>query len=489
MSSLDHIVRGFKATLVARAIFMLSSAALMIVLARYLLDPDGYGTLFWAIGILSVVQLLADVGLGKSAARYFAAYREKDPGQIPHLIELTIAVKLVCIALVTGALLLFYERIAVLLGDPTVAPFLAAGAVYLLVNSFNGFTQVAFQGFNNLVYSAAVQAIGGVARLVFAVVFVLAGFGALGAFFGYIVGYAIAAAFGVTVLYFQFYRAYERAPSFETGLPRRLLEYSVPLTATRSANVVDKQIDIVLVGVFLTNPAVAFYTLAKQIVDFVLAPAESLGFTISPNFGEEKAGGNLERARTLYETALTNTLLLYIPAAAGLAIVAGPFVTLVFGGEYAGAIPVLQVLCLFIVLQAITNLTSDSLDYLGRARERAIAKGGTAMANFGLNIVLIPTIGVVGAAIATVITHSIYVAVNLYVVHVELSLRFTELASSIGKIVVITGGMALIVLAATPFVSNLVMLGAIVLVGTVTWAGLALASGLLDPQDVRTVLG
>ncbi|WP_312909472.1 flippase [Natronosalvus caseinilyticus] len=487
--TLNHIVRGFKAMLVARAIYMASSAVLMVVLARFLLDPDGYGTLFWAIGVLSVVQLIAGGGLGKSAARYLAEYREKAPDQIPRVLELTVAVQVLCIAAVSVILLVGHDRIAAMLGDGAVAPFLAAGAVYVLAMSFHGLAIITFQGFNMLGYSAAVQAIGGVSRLLFAVAFVVAGFGALGAFFGYVVGYAIAAVFGITVLYLQCYRTFERASSFEPGLPRRVLEYSVPLTATRGANVIDKQIDIVLVGFFLNPVAVAFYTLAKQVVDFVLAPADSLGFTISPNFGEQKAAGDIEYARTLYETALTNTLLLYVPAAVGLAIVADPFVILVFGGDYAGAVPVLQVLCAFVVLQAITNLTSDSLDYLGRARARAMAKGGTALANFGLNVVLIPTIGVVGAAIATVATHSIYVGVNLYVVHAELSLRLEELAATVGKIVAITGVMGLLVVVLAPFISSLGMLFASIAVGVVVWAGLAFASGLIDPQDVRMVLG
>ncbi|NGM67551.1 oligosaccharide flippase family protein [Natronolimnobius sp. AArcel1] len=488
MSTQDHIVRGFKATLVARAIYMVSSALLMFVLARFLLDPDGYGALYWAIGILAIVQLFADVGLGKSVARYISEYSEKDPGQIPHLLRSTIAYKLVIIAIVAYALLLFHEQIAVMLGEPSAAPFLAAGVLYIVVNSFNSFTQVAFQGFNHLQYSAATQAIGGAMRLIFAVIFVMAGFGALGALFGYIVGYAIAAAFGLGILYFKFYRTYDPAEEYEQGLSRRLLEYSVPLTATRSANVVDKQIDTVLVGVFLTPTAVAFYTLAKQITDFVLAPAESLGFTISPNFGEYKANGNLAEARQIYETSLLNTMLLYIPAAVGLAIVAGPFITMIFGADYAGAIVVLQVLTAFVVLQAITNLTSDSLDYLGRARSRAIAKGVTAAANLVLNIILIPTMGVVGAAVATVATHSVYVAVNVYIVHSELSLRLGYLARSMGLICAITGVMAVTVLLVTPMVSNILMLFGAVALGAAIWAVLAVLSGLVDPNEVRSVM-
>ncbi|QFU82944.1 flippase [Natronorubrum aibiense] len=488
MSRQDHIVHGFKATLVARAVYMLSSALLMFLLARYLLDPDSYGTLYWVIGVLAMVQLVADLGLGKSAARYFSEYREKAPGQIPHLIKTTISVKIVIITLVSYLLVVFHEELAISLGEPSAAPFLAAGVIYITVFSFSTFTQIAFQGFNNLGYSAIVQAVSGAARLAFAVGFVLMGLGALGAFFGYVVGYAISAAIGLALLYYKFYARYEPAETYEDGLSQRLLEYSVPLTATRSANVVDKQIDTVLVGVFLTPTAVAFYTLGKQISDFVLAPAESLGFTISPNFGEQKATGQLEQARRIYETSLTNTMLLYIPATVGLVIVADPLVTMVFGGDYAGAVPVLQVLAVFIILQAITNLTSDSLDYLGRARARAIAKGGTSAANFGLNLVLIPTIGVVGAAIATVATHSVYVAVNLYIVHSELSLRLRRLGKTMGLICGITGVMALAVLLVTPLVSSPLMLIGAIALGAVTWAILAVVSGLVDPQAVRSTV-
>ncbi|ELY44432.1 polysaccharide biosynthesis protein [Natronorubrum sulfidifaciens JCM 14089] len=460
----------------------------MFVLARYLLDPDGYGTLYWVIGVLAIVQLVADLGLGKSAARYFSEYSEKAPGQIPHLIRTTITFKIVIISLVAYLLLVFHERIAVALGEPAAIPFLAAGVIYITVFSFSTFTQIAFQGFNHLVYSAIVQAISGAARLVFAVGFVLMGLGALGAFFGYIVGYAISAVIGLGLLYYKFYVQYEPADTYEAGLSKRLLEYSVPLTATRSANVVDKQIDTVLVGIFLTPTAVAFYTLGKQISDFVLAPAESLGFTISPNFGEQKATGQLEQARQIYETSLSHTMLLYIPATAGLIIVAEPLITMVFGGDYAGAVPVLQILAVFIILQAITNLTSDSLDYLGRARSRAIAKGGTSAANFGLNLVLIPIMGVVGAAIATVATHTVYVAVNLYIVHSELSLRLRRLARTMGLICAITGVMALAVLLVTPLVSSPVMLIGAIALGAVTWAVLAVASGLVDPRAIRSAM-
>ncbi|WP_114577659.1 flippase [Saliphagus sp. LR7] len=484
----SHIVRGFTATLLARAIYMGSTAVLMLVLARYLLSPDAYGSLFWVIGILSVVQLAADLGIGKAAARYLAEYRTRDPGQIPHLLRATVSYKLVVLAVVAGALLVAHDPLAAALGEPSVAPFFAVGAVYVVANSFAGFSQVALQGFNRLEYSAAVQSGTAVVRTAVAIALAAAGLGALGAFLGYVAGAAVGAAIGLGVLYVKFYRTHEAAPRFEPGLPRRLLEYSVPLTATRSANVLDKQIDIVLVGAILNPAAVAFYTLAKQITDFALAPADSLGFALSPNFGEGKAAGDVAEIRTLYRTALEHTLLLYVPAATGLAIVAGPFVSLVVGADYADAVPVLRVLAAFVVLQAITNVTSDGLDYLGRARSRAIAKGATSVANFVLNLLLIPTVGIVGAAAATVVTHTIYVAINLRIVHAELSLPVREIAHSVVTIGAITLAMAIAVTLVAPMISGPITLASAVALGGAVWAVLAVGSGLVDPGVVRRTL-
>ncbi|WP_247728263.1 flippase [Halovivax limisalsi] len=488
MQSRGRLVRGFTATLAARAVYMLTSALLLVLLARVFLDPEGYGLLYWSIGVLAVVQLVADLGLGKSAARYLAEYRETDPGQIPHLLRRVVGYKLLLVSIVAAALFVGARPLAAALGEPAAAPFLTAGAGLVVAKSFGVFTEIVFQGSNRLVFSAALRAVGGAARLVFAVAFVLAGLGALGAFFGYVVGYLVAAAVGLTATFVLVYAAHEPADAVDPGLSRRVLGYSVPLTATRGANVLDKQIDIVLVGVFLNPAAVGVYTLAKQITDFVLAPAESLGFVISPNFGEEKAGGDLDRARALYETALTNALALYVPAAAGLAIVADPLVTLVFGADYASAAVLLQVLSVFVVLQTITNLTSDGLDYLGRARARAVAKGATAIGNAGLNVLLIPAIGVVGAALATIVTHAVYVAVNGYVVHDELSLRLGSLGIELTRIVAITAVMAASVIVVVPTIATVGELVLAIAVGVFVWGVLAVASGLVRPASLRAVL-
>jgi len=78
--------------------------------------------------------------------------------------------------------------------------------------------------------------------------------------------------------------------------------------------------------------------------------------------------------------------------------------------------------------------------------------------------------------------------VNLYVVHTELRLNVVRLARTTGLICAITGVMAVAVLLVTPLVSSLFMLGGAIAIGAITWALLAVVSGLVDPGQVRSVI-
>jgi O-antigen/teichoic acid export membrane protein len=486
--NLKRISRGLKATFGARLLHMVASGLLMVVLVRYLLTGRQYGLLGSALAVLGVAQLLGDLGIAKAAARYITEYRETDPGQIPHVLRAALAYRIVAVALVGGGFVLFGGVIADLIGQPDIGPLLVLGAAYVAVHSLFTFTQILFQGFNRVTYSSAIRTVGTVSRLGLAVLFVVVFGGAMGALTGYIVGYGVGAALGLGLLYVVGFRGAERAETPEDGLARKVLRYSVPLTVTRGANVIDKRVDTILVGYFIGPVAVGYYYLAKQIVGFVQTPAASLGFTLSPTYGEHKADGDTDSAARVYETTLKYTLLLYVPAAAGIALVAEPTITLIFGSDMGPAAPVLQVFSGYVVLQAVAFVTSDALDYLGRARSRAYAKAATSIGNFLLNLVMIPQFGVVGAAAATVVTFGGYTAVNVAIIHSELSLSVRRLARHLVAVVAVAGAMSVAVAFALSATTGPVAVAAAVLLGVAVWAVLSVAGGLLDPRRVVSVL-
>lgn len=482
MSLSERIVRGVKATFAANVINVAANAALIVILARFLLTPDQYGLMYFALSVFGTVAILGTLGIPSSAARYVTEFEETAPGQVPHVIRAGLWYLLALSLVIGTAITVGSPWLAELLGEPALAPLLALGLVYILGEASRNYLVNIFQGLNRVTWSAAINSVQAVARVVFAVGLVLLGFGVVGAIAGFVIAFAIASVLGAVVLYVRFYRHYESVDR-QPDLVRRLLEYSVPLTVTRGAGVLDKRVDIILVGVLLNPAAVGYYTIAKQISDVCNTPANALGFTISPAVGEQKAGNHADRAARLYEQALEYVLLLYVPAVVGIVLVAEPLVEYVFGPDYLGAVVVLQLLSLYVLAAAVVKITSDGLDYLGRARDRAVAKAIAAVANFVLNLLLIPIFGIEGAALATLLTFSTYTVACVYIITTELPLEFVDVGRSLAGVTAVSLAMGVGVFTLLPYVDGLVSLFAVIAVGMAIWLIGVAGGGLLDVRQ------
>ncbi|MCL9818298.1 flippase [Natronocalculus amylovorans] len=487
MNLTEQITSRFKVLFLSDLILAISSGILTVVLAR-LLDPSGYGLLFLALTVFGVFSKLARLGIPRSASRYIAEYKKKKRHQVPHIVRAALVFNLITIVITTITLALTHQYIADLLNEPDLAPLLILGVFHISLSSLTTFLLIIFQGFEDIKFVAVLQVIERVIRVILAVGLVLLGLGAVGALWGYILSFVVSVVIGFIYLYKRIEGFRESGSVVESGLRRRIAEYAVPITATHAANTLDGKLDTLLVGFFLSPIAVSFYVIGEQVIKFVETPMGALGFTLSPRFGSQKASGNIEQASRIYESALVNSLLLYIPAGAGIILVADPLIHLLFGPDYSGAIPVLQVLGLYAVLKCVTKLTDNGLDYLGRARVRAIAKGLTAVLNVVLNVILIPLIGVVGAAIATVFTYSLYTSANVFIVSQEFELRIGYILKNVGWILGVTVVMSAVVFVLTGYISGWVTLILIVVVGVIVWAILSVLVGLLDLKQVRSVL-
>jgi len=488
MSLADRIVAGFKVTMLGRVVHAAANGALLLVLARYLLEPAQYGLLYFAISVVGIAELFGTLGVPNATARYVNEYLERDETQVRYIIRWSLAIILVAAISVSVAVSLAGTQLAALLGRPAVGPLLTVGGLYIAGRSLVGYLKSVFQAFNRVDYSAGLSITNSVTRLVVTVGLVVSGYGVTGAMAGYVIGFFVAVVAGLVALYTQFYRSLPPTRQPESDLRGRIARYSVPTAATRASVVVDSKLDTVLVGILATPAAVAFYTLARQIADLCIAPAQSLGFTITPTLGEQSAAENVEVAGRIYAESLRNVLLLYVPAAAGLVVVAEPTVRYVVGEAYLGAVVLIQLYAFFVIVRAIHKITGSALDYLGLARVRAIARGTSAAGNVGLNLLLIPPLGALGAGIATVVTYSAYTGVNVYYIHRELEFDLGELASDMARVAVVALVMAGVVMSVLPYVTGPFSLAAVVATGGAIWATLSVASGLVEPSAVLSFI-
>jgi len=487
MSIITELKSGFRAQLTSQAVSSVVGGVITVVLAR-LLTPNEYGLFFLTISVFTFFKVFTRLGIARSAGRYIAEYKESNPDQIPHIIRTAVLVNSVTVGIAVVVLVVGHQQIADLVRQPDLAPLLLFGTLYLCFTTFATFLSKVWQGFEEITLASIIEICSQVGRLVFSVGFVVAGFGAMGALGGYTVSTAIPVVIGAVILYRNHYAVGDTVSAVESGLRRRIVEYSIPITATNTADRIDKEIDTVLIGFFLSPVAVGQYVVGKKVVSFIETPMNAVGFTLSPTFGAQKAEGNITRASRIYEVALSHILLLYIPAGAGIILVADPVVTLFFGTDYSGAVPVLQVLGIFAILKAITKLSGNGLDFLGRARSRAIAKTVTSILNVVLNVTLIPTVGIVGAALATVITYSLYTLFTLYIITQEFELDIRRLAGRVGRICVVTAIMSTVVVVFLERIEGWITLFVVVGLAVAVWAVLSVLTGLLDIQRVKSMI-
>lgn len=486
MSLVSDLGNRFKAAFTGEVIKVGSGAVLVYLLAR-LLGPEAYGLLFLAISVLQTASLVSQFGFARSASRYVADFKETAPGQVPHVIWTGIFFNAIAVAVVSAVFLFGHGWIAHSIGEPELAPLLLVGTAFLACSSAFTFVRWVLQGFEDISGASTLTAVNHLLRVTLALGLVFIGMEATGALVGYIVAYGVSGALGIGYLLLKIHRNYTPEPVQE-NLRKKIAKYSVSIAVTQSSHTLDHRVDRVLIGFFAGPLAVGYYTLGKQLVQFIETPMTALGFTLSPTFGSQKAQGNQETAARIYESAFSKALLLYLPAAAGVVLLARPGIEYVFGDEYIGAVTVLQILSAFAVMRSLTKMTTHALDYLGRAKERAYIKATTAVMNVLLNVLLIPLYGVEGAAVATVVTYGVYTLTCVYYMHDELDLRVVWLARQATYALGVTLLMSVVVAFLSRYISGLPSLIVVVLAGVGVWLAFVLSFDLVDVNQLKKAI-
>ncbi len=194
-------------------------------------------------------------------------------------------------------------------------------------------------------------------------------------------------------------------------------------TATRSLNIgletvagmVLFRADMVLLGVLLGPAAVSSYAVAYRLVDGVLVLTYVLGRVVFPQMS---AARDPDRVLALLRHGIGACAGVYLPFA--VVVLARPqdLLRSVFGAQYvrADTVDSLRLLSLAPLLFAVAFLAGLALLAFERSRTCLWITLAAAVVNVGLNLVLIPTVGIRGAAAATTAGYLVQVALALWAV-------------------------------------------------------------------------
>lgn len=364
-------------------------------------SPRDYGVLELATVGSSIMLTLVDAGFASASQRSFYDYDDSRIGDRRSIISTALAFTTVLGCLFALAVILLREPLSRWLfnGEHRYTLVLLAGLALPLINAANLARQTMRLRFRvwRFVISSALAAfvsaaVGVVAVLAF-------DSGVTGVFVGLIVGNALALAYGLFVIRGDLSRHLSR---YEL---HRMLAYGIPLIPTALALWALAFLDRIMLGKLSTLDEVGQYAVANRVAGVLMLAVVAFTTAVGPQlFSLYSTDRELEkfiRARVL--TYLTVTLSL-----GGICLALfGRELVKVVAPDYHSAYEAVGLLVLSVVIFGVSSVTMAGISYTRRAGYFAVGAGIAFAVHVGLNFALMPSIGMLGAAISTAVAYAL----------------------------------------------------------------------------------
>ncbi len=180
---------------------------------------------------------------------------------------------------------------------------------------------------------------------------------------------------------------------------REFWRFTSPRAVTSVAKMALQRLDVILIAALLGPAPVAHYVAASRFLVVGQLVNQSLGYAVQHRFAGLFATGDLAAARRLYQTTTGWLIAGAWPLFLLCVVLAEPVLRL-FGDSYSDAAPVMRVLSAVMLLAVACGMVSMVLEMAGRSVATLLQTLLALAANVGLNVLLIPHWGLLGAAVA-----------------------------------------------------------------------------------------
>jgi len=155
---------------------------------------------------------------------------------------------------------------------------------------------------------------------------------------------------------------------------------------------------------------VAFYGIAFGVAGKFTVLADTIAHLALPMAARAYGEGGMQAISQVNSTAIRYVQMLIVPLCWIGALVARPLVLAVYGAGYEPVVGVLRVFLVSVSFTALANVTSSTVFVLERYRVLISIGSAAAVLNILLNLLLVPRLGSVGAAIANCLVQAMTVA-------------------------------------------------------------------------------
>lgn len=361
---------------------------LAIVFVSRELGPVVLGTYFLTLAIHGWVQTLSVSGVVTSIIKRMS---EVDESGSEYLSAGGVMLGIISLGMVV-VLFALGARIDAFVGEP-VTPFLI---VLTVVSTLYALVRAGLMGENRVHTSSLLTPVEESFTGVTQVLLALTGFGLVGILFGKVLGLAVVAVIGMILVSVRFTR-----PTREHV--EDLLSFTKYSWLEGIQGKTYVYLDTVIIGAFAATQFVGFYQVAFNVATVLALFGTSISRTLFPALSSTEKRVDKEYVGKLFGDSIAFSGLLLIPGLVG-SVLVGADVLRIYGPEFTVGHQVLVVLVVSQLAYTYMTQTITVLNAIDRASLAFRVNALFVVTNLVLNLVLVPTLGYMGAAIASALT-------------------------------------------------------------------------------------
>jgi len=165
---------------------------------------------------------------------------------------------------------------------------------------------------------------------------------------------------------------------------------------------VNAKVDIIMIGFFMSDQAVGIYSLAAAVARGMLSFTNIIQVNFNPIISKLYSEKKKSELKILARRLVKNTYFIFIPLSAAAAVVF-PLIVRIFGqsSSYSSSIAPFYILMFGACLSSGFNISGSLLTLAGFPEYQLYRVISTLLFNLAANALLIPSLGIIGAALAT----------------------------------------------------------------------------------------
>ena len=279
------------------------------------------------------------------------------------------------------------------------------------------------------------------------------------------------------------------APHFDLMYAKRHLKPVILLFLPQIAISLYVTLDSTMLGVLASARDVGIYDQALRLVNILLTLVTSLGSVMLPRVSNLLSSGEHKAVNKMHEMSFLIYNLVIFPIMAGMLIVNDDFVNFFLGQDFQEARYAIAIMIFRMFFIGWTNIMGiQILIPHNKNKEFMLSTTIPAIISVGLNLLFLPKLGYIGAAIVSVLTEALVWVIQLF--YTRSYLREVPIRGSLIKIIITSGFMYGILLFIKQFlnISPMINVGLYAVLGAIIYASLILIFKVINLRDIKQQL-